>query len=144
MKELLCNFYNKKEDESNPNGYLKFVDANPYFGFNFPYCVYIPYNVDGVVDIFLCGLTPGVATSFNEGMEEVKNLALDRQIPPIYRKLCSEYGNAMVIPLIPRLPGFYSSYYAKNVRDNDFSFVKKNREKGRIDITDEELNSLKT
>jgi len=143
MKELLCNFYNRKEDETNPDGYIKFVDANPYFGFNFPYCLYIPYNVDGEVDLFLCGLTPGVSTSLNEGIEDAKKQAFDRQIPPIFRKLCSEYGNAMIIPLIPRLPGLYTSYYAKNVRDNDFSLVKKNREKGSVNIKDEELVKFK-
>lgn len=143
MQDILCNFYNRKEDESNPDGYLKYVEANPYFGFNFPYVIYIPYNVNGEVDLFLCGLTPGIFKSLEEGMEEVKGLALDRQIPPVFRKLCSEYGNAMIIPLIPRLPGFYSSYYAKNVRDNDFSYVKKNRDKGRIDISEDDLKRFK-
>lgn len=85
---------------------------------NFPYMLYIPDEIDKKASLIIDLKTPRPMTGRVDNM--VNNL-LEESISYNIAMLMDKLKYPVLIPVIPRVVGFYTSYLSSKVINNDFS-----------------------
>ena len=106
------------------------VDPHAERGFNFPFRIIIPKNLNNNPEmIYACNLPQDRSQecdTFDELIEKAKKSF--SSIDPLLRYLCLEKGNIMIIPAVPRMrrlrPNFLGRGFFKNnfLNDEDIKF----------------------
>lgn len=109
------------------------IAANNEKGFNFPFKIIIPKNLNDTPDlIYACNLPKNKTNECNTMSELIECTKNDfSSINPMLTHLCLTKGNPMVIPFIPRLKEFRPNFLGRDCLTNDFKVSKydKNYEK---------------
>lgn len=110
------------------------VQANPSLGFNFPYKIIIPLNLNSNPElVYACNLpkdNSSICSSFNELIEYTKNDF--NSIDPMLIHLCLENGYPMLVPAIPRFKDFRPNFLGRDCFNNDFERLKNSKFKDDI------------
>lgn len=110
------------------------VDENTEFGFNFPFKIVIPRNLnDNPELIYACNLPTDESekcSSFDELIQYAKNDFWS--IDPMLTHLCLENGNPMIIPAVPRLREFRPNFLGSDCFYNDFSNIENSKFKSSL------------
>jgi len=98
------------------------VDQNAELGFNFPFKIVIPKNLNDTPElIYACNLPRDMSDSclsFDELIQHAKNDF--GSIDPMLIHLCLENGYPMIIPAIPRFKNFRPNFLGSDCFNNDF------------------------
>ena len=98
------------------------IEANPELGFNFPFKIIIPRNLDVNPElVYACNLPKEISEdniSFDDLIEYAKKDF--GSIDPMLVHLCLEKGYPMVIPFVPRFKGFRPNFLGRDCFHNDF------------------------
>lgn len=102
------------------------IPANPEQGFNFPFKIIIPKNLNDNPDlIYACNLPKNYSeecSSFDELMDKAKDDTSSIDAMMIHLSL--ERGNPIIIPAVPRLNEFRPNYLGRDCYLNDFDRLK--------------------
>lgn len=103
------------------------IEENPKLGFNFPFKIIIPKNLnDNLELVYACNLPKDMSEkclSFNDLIEYAKKDF--GSIDPMLIHLCLENGYPMIIPFIPRFKGFRPNFLGRDCFNNDFKKLEK-------------------
>lgn len=98
------------------------VEENTKLGFNFPFKIVIPKNLNENPElVYACNLPKDMSRNshlFNDLVEYAKNDFVS--IDPMLIHLCLEKGYPMIIPFIPRFNGFRPNFLGRDCFNNDF------------------------
>lgn len=112
------------------------VEANQKLGFNFPFKIVIPENLNENPElVYACNLTQDRSNECNT-FDEMIELTKDdlSGIDPIHRYLCLSKGYPMIIPTIPRTKEFRPNFLGKDCYYNDFKKLEDSKFKDSIHL----------
>lgn len=102
------------------------IDANPELGFNFPFIILFPKNINANPNlIYACNLPDNYsnnASTFDELQELTKN-DFD-SIDPLTKHISLESGNILMVPFVPRFNKFRPNFLGRDCFLNDFDKYK--------------------
>ena len=98
------------------------VEANSKGGFNFPFTLIIPKNINDHPDlIYACNLPDFYTDKYDSIDDLIKETKKDTgTIDPVHKYLAFTKGNPMLIPFIPRSRDFRPNFLGKDCFFNDF------------------------
>ena len=98
------------------------VEENAELGFNFPFKIIIPRNLNNSPElVYACNLPKNVSESsstFNDLLEQSKQDF--GAIDPMHIHLCLENGYPMIIPFIPSFDDFRPNFLGRDCFTNNF------------------------
>ena len=115
-----------------------FYYVYPSNGFNFPYLMFVPEIICENAKVILVNGTPGEVSGT---LEEMINKTVDMNKDfsfPISKYISLNYNYPLMIPIIPRPMGYYSTFFGREVFENDLSRLEKLIKEGKcaLDIED--------
>lgn len=104
---------------------VKFIDipANKEKGFNFPYKIIIPKEINDNPTVIYAGNLPWDFTGECSTMDELIEKSVNDlgSIDPMMGHLSLELGNPMVVPCVPRLHNFRPNFLGLDCLKNEFT-----------------------
>ena len=99
------------------------VEPNEEFGFNFPFMIIIPNNLNEKPNlVYACNLPKPImdeCSSFEEVLLHTKKDL--NSIDPIHIHLFRDLGNPLLIPFVPKTKEFRPNFLGEDIFNNDFS-----------------------
>ena len=101
------------------------IEANPDLGFNFPFKIIIPKNINNNPEVvYACNLPKDVSGKCNSFDEMIEFAKKDLgSIDPMHIHLCLEKGYPMIVPAVPRTKDFRPNFLGRDCLKNDFSLL---------------------
>lgn len=111
---------------------IKFENINDKI--KLPFLLCIPKTMKNECSLMLNGITPDIKTtkidkdgneiygdcSYSNSLEEALNVGTNMYFSPLYKKISLEYGNPILIPIIPRCMALYTGFLGYDVYHENF------------------------
>lgn len=111
--------------------------------FNFPYLLFIPKNIGNNSKLIVSNDTPSTLDlGFDDLIKETINMDKNNA-NPVNKKLCSKFGYPLMIPIFPRLRGFNTIHFGREVFVGDTSKVADRIKQGKCQLSFEDLEKFK-
>lgn len=103
-----------------------------------PYVLYIPQNYSSDSKLIVNLSTTGMS---NDNVENIINSMVDKEMSSdgmdyMLHELVERLSYPAILPLIPRIDGFYTTYLGSKIIDNDFSATKNLSENDKSILSD--------
>lgn len=121
--------------------FIYIVSSNKEKGFNFPYILVLPKQANEISTIVVDNKTPSASTlSYKETIE--KELIDNTRVSRMAEVILEEFNEPILIPIIPRFKGFYTTALGSNVRNNNMMNLKEEIKNGNVLMDPKDLEKL--
>lgn len=121
--------------------FIYIVSSNKEKGFNFPYILVLPKQANEISTIVVDNKTPRASTlSYKETIE--KELIDNMRVSKMAGVILKEFNEPILIPIIPRFKGFYTTALGSNVRNNNMINLKEEIKNGNVLMDPKDLEKL--
>ena len=121
--------------------FIYIVSSNKEKGFNFPYILVLPKQTNEISTIVVDNKTPSASTlSYKETIE--KEFIDNMRVSKMANVILEEFNEPILIPIIPRFKGFYTTALGSNVRNNNMMNLKEEIKNGNVLMDPKDLEKL--
>lgn len=134
---------------------IKFENINPEI--KLPFLLCIPNTINEDCSLILNGITSDIRTtkidkdgnelygdgSYNDSIKEALNVGMNMYFSPIYKKLSLNYGNPILIPIIPRCMALYTGYLGYDVYHENFAKAIEGYQQGWSGFSEDDLEKFR-
>lgn len=121
---------------------IHIINSNKEKNFDFPYILVIPKKVNDTSTLVVDNRTPKASDlSFDKTIE---NTLIDNiRVSKLPIEISKRFNEPILIPIIPRFKGFYTTALGSYVRNNDMTKLKEYIKNGEVDLKESDLDKLK-
>ena len=121
--------------------FIYIVSSNKEKGFNFPYILVLPKQANEISTIVVDNKTPSASTlSYKETIE--KEFIDNMRVSKMANVILEEFNEPILIPIIPRFKGFYTTALGSNVRNNNMMNLIEEIKNGNVLMDPKDLEKL--
>ena len=121
--------------------FIYIVSSNKEKGFNFPYILVLPKQANEISTIVVDNKTPSASTlSYKETIE--KEFVDNMRVSKMANVILEEFNEPILIPIIPRFKGFYTTALGSNVRNNNMMNLIEEIKNGNVLMDPKDLEKL--